>query len=155
MGIKYELPQFLESTDLKRGEYAHWLHRKAQSHARRDGRRWGKKISASEYKQAIHEAVLGSDGLDFYTREPLEWSRIGKCKYNNDEAEQGGIEYRKKLARLPTVDHEDPEADEPVLRICGMQTNDCKSNLNLEEFKDFCRKFLAAQDSGNSPTGSS
>ena len=153
MAIKYKLPQFLEGTNLKRDVYAQWLHRKAQSHARRDGRRRGKKISTSEYKQAIHEAVQDSEGLDFYTVEPLEWSLIGE--YSNDEAERGGIEYRKKLARLPTVDHEDPEAQAPVFRICGMQTNDCKSNLTVEELTEFCRKFLAAQGSGKGPTGSS
>ena len=146
MAIKYELPHFLESTKLKREKYARWLHRKAQSHSRRDSRRRQKKISPSGYKQAIHEAVRVSEGRDFYTGELLKWSLIGK--YDNDEAARKGIEYRKDLALLPTVDHEDPGAQEPVFRICGMQTNDCKSNLTVEELKEFCRKFLRAQDRG-------
>lgn len=143
MAIKYELPQFLKGTDLKREKYARWLHRKAQSHARRDSRRRKKKISPSEYKQAIHRAVLDSKGQDFYTGEVLEWSLIGE--YDNEEAEEKGLEYRRDLALLPTVDHENPEAEEPVFRICGMQTNDCKSNLTVEELKDWCKKFLRAQ----------
>lgn len=143
MAIKYAVPQFLESTELERDEYVRWLHRKARSHSRRDGKRWQKKIFPSKYKRAIHEAVLRSGGEDFYTHERLEWSLIGK--YNNDEAEKKGVEYRKDLALLPTVDHEDPGAQEPVFRICGMQTNDCKSNLTVEELKEFCKKFLKAQ----------
>lgn len=143
MAIKYELPQFLEGTNLERDEYAQWLHRKAQSHARRDGRRRGRQISTSEYKQAIHEAVRDSNGRDFYTDDELDWCLIGE--YRNDEAKRQGIKYRRRFALLPTVDHEDPEAQEPVFRICGMQTNDCKSNLTIEELKDFCRKFLAAR----------
>ena len=143
MAITYELPPFLKSTKLKREKYARWLHRKAQSHSRRDSRRRQKKISPSKYKQAIHKAVLDSKGLDFYTGELLEWSLIGE--YDNDEAKRKGIEYRRDLALLPTVDHEDPEAQEPVFRICGMQTNDCKSNLTVGELKDWCNKFLRAQ----------
>ena len=143
MAIKYELPQFLKVTNLKREKYARWLHRKARSHARRDSRRRQKKISASEYKQAIHRAVLDSKGQDFYTGEPLEWSLIGE--YDNDKAEQQGLKYRRDLALLPTVDHEDPGAEEPVFRICGMQTNDCKSSLTVGELKDWCKKFLKAQ----------
>lgn len=144
MAIKYELPQFLKATNLKREKYARWLHRKAQSHARRDSRRRKEKISPSEYKQAIHRAVLDSKGQDFYTGEVLDWSLIGE--YDNDKAEQNGCQYRRDLALLPTVDHEDPEAAEPVFRICGMQTNDCKSNLTVEELKDWCKKLLRAQD---------
>ena len=146
MAIEYELPPFLENTRVKREKYARWLHRKAQSHARRDNRRkepGQKKIFPSEYKQAIHRAVLDSKGRDFYTGEPLEWSRIGK--YDNHKAEQEGLKYRRDLALLPTVDHEDPNAEEPVFRICGMQTNDCKSNLTVGELKDWCKKFLRAQ----------
>lgn len=153
MAIKYELPQFLEGTDLERDKYARWLHRKAQSHARRDGRRRRQQISTSEYKQAIHEAVRDSNGRDFYTGEDLDWSLIGD--YDNDEAKQGGLEYRRRFALLPTVDHEDPEAQEPVFRICGMQTNDCKSNLNVDQFKEFCERVLAAQGSGKGSTDSS
>lgn len=153
MPIKYELPQFLEKTELKRQKYAKWLERKARSHARRDTRRRRRKISTSEYKQAIHEAVLNSDGQDFYTGEPLKWCLIGE--YDNDEAEKKGLEYRRELAFLPTVDHEDPGAQEQVFRICGMQTNDCKSNLTVEQLKEFCKKFLKAQHDRDADRGSS
>ncbi len=143
MPIKYELPQFLERTEINRQKYAVWLERKARSHARRDSRRRRKKISTSDYKKFIHEAVLNSNGLDFYTRERLDWPLIGD--YDNDRAEKEGIKYRRDLALLPTVDHEDPVAQEPVFRICGMQTNDCKSNLTVGQLKEFCKKFLKAQ----------
>ena len=153
MPIKYELPQFLERTKLERDEYARWLHRKARSHSRRDSERWKKKVLPSHYKLAIHEAVLSSEGRDFYTGEQLEWSLIGE--YDNDKAEREGIKYRRDLALLPTVDHEDPGAQEPVFRICGMQTNDCKSNLTVAELKGFCERFLKAQDDKDAQRGSS
>ncbi|MDE2711476.1 MAG: hypothetical protein OXI65_06940 [Acidobacteriota bacterium] len=143
MAITYELPPFLKGTKVKRQKYARWLHRRAQSHARRDSRRRKKNVPPSEYKQAIHRAVLDSKGHDFYTGELLEWCLIGK--YDNDKAEREGLEYRRDLALLPTVDHENPEAQDPVFRICGMQTNDCKSNLTVGELKDWCKKFLKAQ----------
>ena len=153
MAITYELPPFLKGTTVEREKYARWLHRKAQSHARRDSSRRKKKVSPSKYKQAIHRAVRDSNGQDFYTGELLEWSLIGE--YDNDKAEQKGLEYRRELALLPTVDHEDPEAEEPVFRICGMQTNDCKSNLTVEELKDWCKKFLRAQGCDIVSAGSS
>ena len=124
MEPKYPLPKFLKGK-VEQKKYNRWLDRKAKAHCRRDRKRWGRQIVPSEYKQAIQEAVWNSEGLDFYTRERLEWSLIGE--YDNDRAEKEGIEYRKDIALLPTVDHEDPEAQEPVFRICGMQTNDCRA----------------------------
>ena len=87
MAIKYELPPFLEGT-LTLEVYVRWLHRKAQAHARRDRRRWKRTISQSDYKQAIHQAVLRSDGRDFYSHEPLDWSLLSE--YDNGESQRQG-----------------------------------------------------------------
>lgn len=137
---KYELPEFLK-TILTFGEYEHWLDGKAQSHRRRDKRR-GKR--ARGYKERIHQAVLSSKGRDFYTHEDLEWCRV-KEKYDSKKAQDRGSAYRRDLALYPTVDHEDPESEDPVFRICGLRTNDCKSDLTVEEFKQFSKKVLEAQ----------
>lgn len=142
MAILYELPPFLRGT-LSRGVYVRWLHRKAQAHVRRDRRRWKRTLSASAYKQAIHQAVLESDGRDFYTRERLEWSLLSK--YDNRDSRREGGAYKRKFALLPTVDHVNPGADEPDFRICGWRTNDCKNDLTVAELAEFCEKFLRAR----------
>lgn len=138
----YKLPQFLEGR-LDHDVYIGWLNEKAQTHVRRDRKRWNQTLSKSDYKQAIHTAVLHSEGQDHYTGERLEWCRIGK--YDNLKAQERGSEYRREFALLPTVDHENPESREPVFRICGLRTNDCKSDLTVKELKEFCKRFLRAQ----------
>ena len=144
MEIKYELPRFLEGT-LTREDYTDWLDLKAGSHFERDRERFGTQLerSRANYKEDIHDAARSSEGKDFYTGEQLDWSLIGT--YNNEEAQRKGGEYRKELALLPTVDHEDPASPDTELRICGMQTNDWKSVLTVGELEDQCKKFLRAQ----------
>ena len=87
--------------------------------------------------------MLDSDGLDFYTREQLEWSLISK--YNNRESQREGSPYKRKFALLPTVDHTDPESEDPHFVICGWRTNDCKHDLTVPELAEFCEAFLRAQ----------
>ena len=142
MAIKYVLPAFLDGT-LTREVYVRWLHRKAQAHARRDRRRWKRTISPSDYKQAIHQAVLRADGRDSYTREPLDWSLLSE--WDNRESQRQGSKYKRRFALLPTVDHVDPESTEANFRICGWRTNDCKHDLTVEELRTFCEAFLRAQ----------
>ena len=143
MATKYEMPPFLEDTTVDRHEYARWLHRKAQAHARRDRRRWSRAVRVSDYKQAIHHAVLCSEGRDFYTDEPLEWCLLSK--WDNREAQRQGGTYKRRFALLPTVDHMDPESREAGFRICGWRTNDCKNDLTIAELQTFCETFLRAQ----------
>ena len=146
MAIKYELPRFLEGT-LTRQVYVRWLHRKAQALARRDRKRWKRTISASDYKQAIHHAVLRSDGQDFYTHDPLDWSLLSE--WDNREAQRRGGKYKRDFDLLPTVDHMDPESTEADFRICGWRTNDCKNDLTVAELQAFCETFLRAQASSS------
>ena len=144
MAIRYHLPPFLEGV-LTREVYVRWLHRKAQAHVRRDRKRWTGTIIASEYKQAIHQAVLESSGRDFYTREQLNWLLLSK--YDNRASQREGSKYKRKFALLPTVDHADPESMEADFRICGWRTNDCKNDLTVWELRTFCETFLRAQAS--------
>ena len=145
MAIKYELPPFLENTVVTRRVYVRWLHRKAQAHARRDSKRWGRTIRVSCYKRAIHRAVLQSKGRDFYTHEELDWSLVSK--YDNRESQSQGAKYKKRFALLPTVDHADPESKKADFRICGWRTNDCKNDLTMAELRTFCETFLGASSS--------
>jgi hypothetical protein len=52
-----------------REHYVRWLQRKATAHARRDRRRGNPDARISEYKEAIHEAVLSGGDSDAYTGE--------------------------------------------------------------------------------------
>ena len=145
----YKLPQFLEGR-LDRDVYVEWLDDKAQTHVRRDRKRWNRRLSKSDYKRAIHDAVLRSKGRDFYTDEPLRWCLVGK--YDSQEAQRKGSEYRREFALLPTVDHEDPESGETVFQICGLRTNDWKSDLTIEVLLEMCEKFLRAQTASSAPS---
>ena len=147
MAIKYELPQFLEDTAVTRQVYVRWLHRKAQALARRDRKRWKQTVRTSAYKEAIHRAVLRSDGRDFYTHELLDWSLLSE--YDNQESQREGSKYKRRFALLPTVDHVDPESTEAHFRICGWRTNDCKNDLTVAELRAFCETFLRAHASSS------
>lgn len=144
---KYELPPFLDDAVVTRQVYVRWLRRKAQAHARRDSRRWGRTIRVSAYSEAIHRAVWASNGRDFYTQEELDWSLISK--YDNRDSQSQGVKYKKRFARLPTVDHADPESKQADFRICGWRTNDCKNDLTLAELRTFCETLLSAQASSS------
>ena len=136
---KYELPSFLEGI-CSREHYVRWLQRKAAAHVKRDRRRGNQTAKVSEYKKAIHGAVLDSGETDAYTGEPLEWSLIST--YDNDKSKRGSRQYKKQFASLPTVDHLGDGKGQPVFKICSWQTNDCKSDLDLEELLAFCRRLI-------------
>jgi hypothetical protein len=72
-----------------RAEYVRWLDREATAHARRDRKRWKKRISIADCREAIHAAVLRFSGRDFYTCEGLDRSLISR--YDNAQSQSGGI----------------------------------------------------------------
>ena len=146
--IKYELPRFLEGK-FTRQKYLRWLRRKANSLADRDEERWGQKIHKADYMQAIHGAMLRSEGRDAYTGEMLDWSLFGQ--YDNEDAQSQGTSFKRKFALYPTVDHANPESKQPDFRICGWRTNDCKSDLTPEGLIEFCEKVLRHTGRGASP----
>lgn len=143
MAKKYELPPFLEGK-VEQAVYTRWLHRKAVAHALRDRRRWKRHVGISDYKQAVHAAVLRCGGRDHYTGERLDWSLLSK--YDNAKSRAGGSAYKKRFALLPTVDHIDPDHRGSAFEICGWRTNDCKNDLSLRELRVFCRKLLEHTD---------
>jgi hypothetical protein len=128
--------------------YKKWLHRKAQAHVSRDKKRWKLPLSVAEYKKAIHAAVLKSAGRDTYTGDILDWSLISK--YDNTKSKQGGTDYKKTFAMLPTVDHAGDVPGDMNFQICSWRTNDAKSDLTLEEFVELCRKVVEHNDRGTS-----
>lgn len=120
--------------------YKRWLHRKAVAHVIRDRKRWQIPLAVTDYKQAIHAAVIETGAHDAYTGDGLDWGLISK--YDNEKSKTGRSAYKKTLALLPTVDHAGNAPGDMNFRICAWRTNDAKSDLTLEEFIELCRRVL-------------
>jgi hypothetical protein len=140
---KYQLPEFLVGV-ITQEKYERWLQRKSIAHVRRDRRRGNRGAKNVEYKTAIHDAIIKSEGLDAYTKGRLNWSLLGK--WNNEEAKKGGRHHKRKFYSLPSLDHIGDGRGKPEFKICAMLTNDVKSDLSYEELLDFCERLLKAAD---------
>jgi hypothetical protein len=132
------MPKFLE--DMVEPEaYERWLRRKAMAHVRRDRGR-GSVCNVAAYKEAIHAAVVLSEGKDAYTGEALDWKLIST--YKNEDSKEGRHAYKARFALLPTVDHVAAEATEANFRVCSWRTNDAKNDMSLSTFLELCKKTL-------------
>jgi hypothetical protein len=136
---KRPLPPSLEGR-VENLVYEHWLARKAAAHLKRDRKRGYENISGAAYRDAIHEAVVRSDGKDVYTGEELDWSLIST--YNNDDSELGKHDYKASFALLPTVDHIESSVSNSGFCICSWRTNDAKHDLSHPAFIDLCKMVL-------------
>ena len=138
--MRYQFPDFLRN-HCTEAAYSRWLLRKAGGHVRRDRKRGHTKPMVSTYKNAIHNAVVLSGGLDAYTGKALRWDLISR--YRNAASKAGRTRYKHKFGDLPTVDHVDGARGEPRFRICAWRTNDAKHDLPYKEFVKLCRQVLA------------
>lgn len=136
---KRRLPPFLEGK-VPEGAYLRWLSRKAAAHVRRDRKREMGDAMGALYCDAIHDAVLASEGRDAYTGEALDWSLISQ--YDNDLSKEGRHHYKAGFALLPTVDHLSSSASSASFRICAWRTNDAKNDMSVEAFVLLCAKVL-------------
>ena len=136
---KHTMPAFLAES-VSTDAYERWLARKAAAHVKRDRKRDQSGVTQSLYKEAIHAAVLLSQGRDAYTGEALHWYLISK--YNNDESKIGRHGYKSGFALLPTVDHVHAGATEASFCICSWRTNDAKNDLSVDDFLSLCEKVL-------------
>ena len=145
MNEKYEIPDFM--IGMKNSEeYKKWLIRKAMSQFKRDKDFYEKhdKVFPYEridYKEALHQAVIDSEGLDYYTGKKLDWHLISTWS-NEDSVKEIG--YKKKFKKLPVLEHINREELSKKLEfvICGWAVNDAKNDLNIEEFLELCREVL-------------
>ncbi len=135
---KYDLPKFLNGI-VSELNYKKWLQRKATSHRKRDNKRWGSKYTVAEYKKAIHNAAIKSNGFDDYTGETLAWKLINK--FDNKQAAKGKAKYKKKFHLLPTVDHDNPWSKKVEFKICSWILNDVKHDLSIKELKKLVGKI--------------
>jgi hypothetical protein len=97
-------------------------------------------VAGASYRDAIHHAVLRSEGRDVYTGEMLHWHLISQ--YKNEESKAGRHGYKAGFALLPTVDHVDASSSSAAFCICGWRTNDAKHDLTANEFVELCVRVL-------------
>lgn len=137
--MKYALPIFLDGV-CTQAAYEKWLRRRVAAHVKRDRKRLKKKIKPEDYRVAIHQAVIDCGGIDYLTKERLDWSLLSR--YVNSESKKHGGAYKKQFALLPSVDHDLGDDSSFKFRICSWRTNDAKNDLTLEEFRSLCRLVL-------------
>jgi hypothetical protein len=140
---RYQFPASL-AVGIDQRKYERWLHWRAVAHVKRDRLRGNREANVAEYKQAIHSAVIASDGLDPYTGETLDWSLIGT--YDNVAAERGGQVYKARFALMPSVDHVTDGLGPANFKICSWRSNDSKSDLSYRDFVELCRKVVEKAD---------
>jgi hypothetical protein len=143
MARRYQFPQRLDAS-VKQSKYDRWLHWRAVAHVKRDRRKGNRTATVQSYKEAIHSAVVGSDGRDPYSGEKLDWSLIGT--YTNEGAKHGGREYKARFALLPSVDHVRDGLGPADFMICSWRANDAKSDLSYADFVALCRKVVQKAD---------
>ena len=134
---KYNLPQFLQGR-VTVDTYRHWLLVKAKSLHSRDLRKkrpYAKPGTWTEYRQAIHEAVVRAGEFDPFTGAALQWELIST--WDDKSAKDCGQEYIKKFYLLPTADHTDPSKLD--FEICSWLVNMCKTHLSADEFLNLCK----------------
>jgi hypothetical protein len=72
---KHSMPKFLEGVSLPKA-YVKWLGRKAMEHVKCDRNRGYSTATVALHKEAIHAAVVLSEGLDGYIAEQLDWTLL-------------------------------------------------------------------------------
>lgn len=134
------LPDFIQDPSA----YMRWLKGRARAHAKRDRGRNILDADEKAYREAIHHAVIESEGRDFYTGEMLDWHLCGT--YDNAESKLGRHHYKAKFNLMPTVDHHEASSKVASFKICAWRTNDSKHDLSQGAFIDLCRKVAAYAD---------
>ena len=116
--------------------YRKLVQRKAVALHRRDKKRGGT-YTVKEALQAMHQAFTASDGVDPYDGLPMDADLLGT--YDNADSKAEGAVYKRKFARMPTVDHVEA-MPEPVFEIVSWQTNDAKGDMTPDEFRGYCQR---------------
>jgi hypothetical protein len=123
---------------MSQNDYQRAINRLAVSLRRRDEKRGGT-YTHREAADAIHQAIVDCQGRDHWTGERLDWSLWRT--YDNEKSKADGAAYWRSLSMQPSVDHRNclPVCD---FVICSRRTNDAKSDMTIEELKDFARRIL-------------
>lgn len=134
---QYPIPAFLSAKGISQDEFGRWLDKATLAHVRRDRKRIKEKIVPKLYRTAIYQAVIERPGRDYYTGEELDWALLQHFA----GAPIPGREDKK----VPTVDHENLSATNPIFRICSMRTNKCKSDYSIIHVLEFATALIKHQ----------
>ena len=93
------------------------------------------------YKMEIHRTFLANGPLDPYTGDPMDFALIGVL--DPGLARKDGRVFMKKFGKMPTIDHIDPDATDLKFEVCSLLVNECKNDLNADEFVGLCNKVVA------------
>jgi hypothetical protein len=140
---QYFLPDFLNGV-LTLDQYREWIEDKSHHVFVKDQKRrrpCAAGHSCADYKMAIHRAICANGLLDPYSGEEMGWKLVGVL--DPDKAKAGRKVFLKRFAMMPTIDHVDPEATDLKLEVCSLMVNECKNNLNADEFVGLCKKVVA------------
>ena len=128
------VPDSVRQKGIGCARYGDWLERQSQNCRKRDSTDQRKPIE--EYREAIHQAVIKSKGLDYYTGQPLEWNRL-----NHDKPEGGGQRNHRITGRYPSIDHY-RGINQLDYRICAGSVNHAKGALDHQQFVELCRHVV-------------
>ena len=131
----YPAPAFVRALKVPCARYGEWLEKQAQSCRLRDKREG--KPGIEEYRKRIHQAVLASEGRDFYTGEPLEWNRL-----NHVLPLSGGRKRHLQRGHYPSVDHYTGTSCLDF-RLCSALVNHAKGPLSHQQFLELCQKVVS------------
>jgi hypothetical protein len=137
----YPLPAFLEGI-CKLSVYRTWILRRAISLYHRDRkmkRPCAQFNTITNYRHAIHAAVIKNGLKEPYTGDVMKWELIGT--WDSTKGSDNEERYKTEYRLLPTVDHLDPQSKVIQFEICSWEINACKNNLNPGEFVALCGKI--------------
>jgi len=141
--LVYPLPNFLQGI-CSQNQYGAWLLLRAKELYNRDKKNCkvcALHSSRSLYRKAIHAAVNEGDLFDPYTRDVMDWQRIGT--WDSTTGKDNHDIFRKEFTMLPTVDHKDPEMKALDFEICSWLINCCKSGRTPQEFIALCKRVAS------------
>lgn len=118
--------------------YPGWVQRKAVTLCKRDQKRGGSG-NVQQYRLAIHQAVLASQGRDHWSGEWLAWHLIGTSE--TPDAAGARPEQRRLSAMLPTIDHRTPVPEADFV-ICARRTKEARHDMTPDELLAFCRAVV-------------
>jgi hypothetical protein len=139
--VKFFLPSALEGV-ITESAYRWWLRKKSLSVCNRDKkdkRPCALSATRAVYAEKIHEAVCRNPRNDPFTGEELRWDLIRK--YDPKQVSKDR-DYFRKFSLLPSIDHTNPDATDLKLEVCSLFVNECKNNLNADEFVGMCKKVV-------------
>ena len=128
-GRRYHAPDFVLKAQSSCDKSREWLDRVTKS-ARNAS-------PARDIKHLIHRAVSDQGEYDFYTGNPIKWTRI-----NHEKSPKTGSASHNSRGEYPSVDHYEG-VKKPDFRICSATVNWAKGSLPHTKFVELCTDVVS------------